>query len=149
MVQLTSSMLAVVLSFSTLSTAARHSNSAEKTDKPSSFGYFTECQPYTGDDPDPATIITDEDGFTRYLVKRDIPQANCNYPTKEYEIRNGRMVFVGYRYPSGGRRCLKRLPKYRYCLWHSMFDDDKKTTTGEHERWDRFPRVFVQNRDVS
>ena len=146
MVQLTSSMLAVVvLSLSTLSTAARHSNSAEKTDMPSSFGYFTDCQPYVGNDPNPATIITDEDGFTRYLVKKDIPQANCNHPTKEYEFRNGQMVFVGYKYPSTGARC-RRLPKYRYCLWHGMFSDKK---TGEHERWDGWKFKGEHDRNVS
>lgn len=149
MVQLTSSMLAVVLSLSTLSAAARHSDLAdsEKTHKPSSFGYFEDCQPYAGNDPDPASTITDEDGFTRYLVKRDIPQANCNHPTKEYEFRNGRLVFVGYKYPSRGVRCMKQLPKYRYCLWHNMFGD-KGATTGEHERRDGFPRVHLQSRNV-
>lgn len=130
MVRLTSSMIATVLSLSTLSAAVRPS--AEKTDKPSPFGYFEDCQAYAGNDPDPSPTITDEDGFLRYLVKRDIGQSNCNYATKEYEFRNGRMVFLGYKYPNKGARCMVPLPKYRYCLWHSMFDDDK-TTTGEHE----------------
>ncbi|EAQ89738.1 predicted protein [Chaetomium globosum CBS 148.51] len=124
MVHLTNSILAVVLGLSTLSAAARHSTDSEKTHKPSSFGYFEDCKAYTGSDPNPAPIITDEDGFPRYLVKRDIPQANCNHPTKEYEFRNGRLVFVGYKYPSRGARC-GRLPKYRYCLWHTMFGDKK------------------------
>jgi hypothetical protein len=134
MVQLTSSMIAVALSFSTLSAAARHKT--EKTYKPSPWGYFEDCEEYTGKDLNPAPIITDEDGFLRYLVKRDIPQRNCHFPTKEYEFRNGRLVFVGYKYPNRGARCQLQLPKYRYCLWHSLaFDsEDFKATTGEGKR---------------
>ncbi|KAK3298449.1 uncharacterized protein B0H64DRAFT_75046 [Chaetomium fimeti] len=141
MVQFTSSFLAVVLlSLSTFSAAARHST--EKTYKPSSWGIFRDCQEYTGNDLDPAPTITDEDGFLRYLVKRDIPQSNCNYPTAEYEIRNGRMIFLGYRYPSRGARCkFRTLPKYRYCLWSSWVDDDMVTTGGRRCS----PHVTVPN----
>ncbi|KAH6855013.1 hypothetical protein B0I37DRAFT_411053 [Chaetomium sp. MPI-CAGE-AT-0009] len=126
MVQLTSSMIAVALSLSTLSAAARHST--EKTYKPSSWGYFEDCEEYSGKDLNPAPIITDEDGFLRYLVKRDIPQSNCNYPIKAYEPRNGRLVFVGYKYPNWGVRCKWPRTNYRYCLWHTMLDDHKVTT---------------------